>query len=165
MRIVSKAELMRMPKGTLFADYRDNYWPDGPTMIFDSVAWSDEQSSDFYFTLFDGPDANDSGEQFDRQIGMAERGESYPVGLVPQREGLYEESSRYLVWEPEDVARIIRLLAGPPDRVTLAEERLRRAREALIGTGYFTPDQVGEDIAPRITELYSALTPEEESAS
>lgn len=38
-------------------------------------------------------------------------------------------------------------------------ERLRSAREALISTGYFTPDQVGDDIAPRIIELYSALAP------
>lgn len=32
------------------------------------------------------------------------------------------------------------------------------AREALIRTGYFQPSEVGDDIAPRITELYSALT-------
>lgn len=115
MRIVSKAELMRMPKGTLFADYRDGYWPDGPTMIFDSPAWSDEKSSDFFFTLFSGPDANGSGEQWDRRDGMADRGESYPVGLIPQREGRYDESCRYLVWEPEDAARIIRLLNGDDD--------------------------------------------------
>lgn len=42
----------------------------------------------------------------------------------------------------------------------LVEEsmRLQRAREALIQTGYFTPEQVGIDVAPRITELWSALT-------
>lgn len=37
-------------------------------------------------------------------------------------------------------------------------ERLRLAREALIGTGYFTPDEVGPDVAPRITEMFSALS-------
>lgn len=34
-----------------------------------------------------------------------------------------------------------------------ATERLRLARQAIINDGYFTEDQVGPDIAPRITEL------------
>jgi len=33
-----------------------------------------------------------------------------------------------------------------------AEERLALARAALLADGYFTPDQVGPDLAPRITE-------------
>jgi hypothetical protein len=42
----------------------------------------------------------------------------------------------------------------------LDRERLNRAKQALVDTGYFTPDQVGNDIAPRIIELYRALTRE-----
>jgi hypothetical protein len=42
------------------------------------------------------------------------------------------------------------------DVTTVAEERLRLAREALLADGYFTPDQVGDDIAPRITERLAA---------
>lgn len=41
---------------------------------------------------------------------------------------------------------------------TVAAQRLEQARKALIATGYFTADQVGDDIAPRIIELHSALT-------
>ena len=37
------------------------------------------------------------------------------------------------------------------------EERIKRAGEALISHGYFKPEQVGDDIAPRIIELASAL--------
>jgi hypothetical protein len=44
-------------------------------------------------------------------------------------------------------------IAEEPD-----EERLRLARSALVGTGYFTADEVGPDVAPRITELHAALT-------
>ena len=36
-------------------------------------------------------------------------------------------------------------------------DRLQAARQALTGDGYFTAGQVGDDIAPRITELASAL--------
>lgn len=37
------------------------------------------------------------------------------------------------------------------------QERLEAARVALVGTGYFTSEQVGADIAPRITELWSSV--------
>ena len=47
---------------------------------------------------------------------------------------------------------------NPPGSSAIAIEQLARARAALIQTGYFTSDQVGDDIAPRITELYLALT-------
>lgn len=47
-------------------------------------------------------------------------------------------------------------------RMRQAEERLQLARWALIQTGYFTPDQVGDDVAPRITEMFSALAPADE---
>lgn len=40
--------------------------------------------------------------------------------------------------------------------VPYASQRLRLAIDALINTGYFTPDQVGDDVAPRIVELWAA---------
>lgn len=43
-----------------------------------------------------------------------------------------------------------------PDYVPYASERIRLAMDALINTGYFTPAQVGEDVAPRIVELWAA---------
>lgn len=39
-------------------------------------------------------------------------------------------------------------------RAENAETRLALAREALVMTGYFTPEQVGDDVAPRILELF-----------
>lgn len=39
-----------------------------------------------------------------------------------------------------------------------ATARLELAREALVATGYFTADQVGPDIAPRITEYAAAMS-------
>jgi hypothetical protein len=38
-----------------------------------------------------------------------------------------------------------------------AVERLRLARQALVETGYFREAEVGDDVAPRIIELASAL--------
>lgn len=41
------------------------------------------------------------------------------------------------------------------ERANLAESRLRLARNALVATGYFSEEQVGDDVAPRIIELHS----------
>ena len=38
-----------------------------------------------------------------------------------------------------------------------AEERIALARHALLADGYFTEDQVGDDIAPRIIERLAAM--------
>lgn len=43
---------------------------------------------------------------------MDEQGTAYPVDLQIDREGYYDPDSRYLVWEPDDVRRIIALLQG-----------------------------------------------------
>lgn len=49
-------------------------------------------------------------------------------------------------------------------RADNAEERLGLCRRALITDGYFTPAEVGPDIAPRITELASHLRTRAEKA-
>jgi hypothetical protein len=36
-------------------------------------------------------------------------------------------------------------------------ERLRLARRAVIDPGYFTENEVGDDVAPRISEMLSAI--------
>jgi hypothetical protein len=37
----------------------------------------------------------------------------------------------------------------------MTDPRIELARQALIDTGYFTADEVGPDIAPRITEFHA----------
>jgi hypothetical protein len=46
----------------------------------------------------------------------------------------------------------------------VAEQRLRLARWALVRTGYFRESEVGDDVAPRITELDSARTARADAA-
>jgi len=47
-----------------------------------------------------------------------------------------------------------------PDALEAAHERIRLAQEALVRTGYFKPNEVSDDIAPRIGEYATALTTE-----
>jgi hypothetical protein len=119
VKIVSKAELMQMPKGTPFADYPESLrvpWPEGPEMIlYGPVLYGDDEPRDFFFTTISSPEAHDTGEMIEREDRMVQRGASFPVDLVIQREGLYDATRRYLVWEPDDVRRIINLLQGGDD--------------------------------------------------
>jgi hypothetical protein len=66
--------------------------------------------------------------------------------FLAQREGMYPTAANELA----DV------LTGTPSTLSPDRQRLEAARQALIETGYFTPEQVGDDIAPRITELLGA---------
>lgn len=36
-------------------------------------------------------------------------------------------------------------------------QRLELAKQAVISVGYFVPDEVGDDVAPRILELIEAI--------
>jgi hypothetical protein len=42
------------------------------------------------------------------------------------------------------------------------QSRLDAAKRALVGTGYFTAEEVGDDLAPRITELAAWRAAEDE---
>lgn len=103
MKIVSKAELRKMPVGTLFVEHCEGHWPDGPHAIFlgDSVG-----ISDFYFCGIGSPENNGSSQLFDRHLEMEKDDTAYPIGLACDREGLYDDTLRYLVWDEADVREI-----------------------------------------------------------
>jgi hypothetical protein len=66
---------------------------------------------------------------------------------------------RWLDVLPPEGVQVIR------ERPSSAEsERLEAARQVLLADGYFRPDQVGPDVAPRIVERISALRRELELA-
>lgn len=58
---------------------------------------------------------------------------------------------RYTMLPPDAVAALVAEL----DRLQLQEERLNIARKTLAEDGYFTDDQVGDDLAPRLIEWLS----------
>jgi histidine triad (HIT) family protein len=72
-------------------------------------------------------------------------------------DALVDECSKILMPHYPDVLMRITGDAASPVLPSLDRQRLDMARVALIGTGYFTEDQVGDDIAPRITEMASDL--------
>lgn len=111
MRIVSKTELLAMPKGTPFAEYHPTRWPDR----FSIFAGPTGYGEDFWYRDICHPQNDETGQLLDRQGEMAEKGARYPVETTMAREGFFDLDMRYVVWEPEDVARIINLLQGGDD--------------------------------------------------
>jgi len=113
VKIVSKDELKKMPKGTPFAEYhgKEKMWPQSFDIFVDDCEYID----DFHYRSMDSPEHDDSEQLWERQAEMGSGGASYPVDLEIDREGLYDPDTRYLVWEPDDVRRIINLLQGGDD--------------------------------------------------
>lgn len=114
MKIVGKAELKTMPKGTPFALYNPSpsfAWPDGFDIFVGDCGFID----DFYYRSINCPENDGSDQLWERQREMYRTSISYPIDTDIGREGLHEPDTQYLVWEPEDVARIIHLLQGGDD--------------------------------------------------
>lgn len=100
MRIVTRAQLMAMPAGTLFHEWEPCIF--GALMI-KGETWE----SDFYSVPVPWIDGGSSDETFDRQIEMRETGASYPIDLETcGRDGLFDDRLLYAVWERADVAAL-----------------------------------------------------------
>ncbi|WP_280448444.1 hypothetical protein [Nocardia brasiliensis] len=72
-----------------------------------SVDLDTDGVNDFYYCDINTPENNGSGQLFEREREMDEQGTAYPVDLGTDREGLYDDTTRYLVWDVEDLAAIV----------------------------------------------------------
>lgn len=59
----------------------------------------------------------------------------------------------------QGVAMALQSAKSNYDSAVIARERLDLARDAIEAIGYFTEGEVDDDVAPRITELWSAVIP------
>ncbi|WP_347601367.1 hypothetical protein [Acrocarpospora sp. B8E8] len=81
---------------------------------------------------------------------------SFPPGLYLE---IQQVLDRALGTEEKDGAGagIVADVALVVDRLANADERLDLARTALLADGYFKPEEVGPDIAPRIVERLAVM--------
>jgi hypothetical protein len=106
MRIVSRAELMSMPEGTVYSNFEPDIFsglhvtggPCGPDFLTCSL-----------LTQFVG---EDSSEHFHAICDRLVKGESVPLefGESFGREGLFDHEMVYAVWEKSDLNRLADLL-------------------------------------------------------
>lgn len=106
MRIVTRAELMRMPIGTVFQEYEP--------CVFYELRIKTETVEDFDFRSVtisaDSFDA-DSSEEHDMVLQRAEiTGEDIPLDFSDAqdfRDGLFDDEQLYAVWSTQDVRALI----------------------------------------------------------
>lgn len=106
MKILTKAEFLKCPPGTIFSNYQP--------IVFEGLyvkgeSWSE---NDFYLScVLDDFDHSDTGEFADACERM-QGGENVPMvfGGTEQREALYDSSTLYAVWSREDVASFAQFL-------------------------------------------------------
>jgi hypothetical protein len=110
MKIVTRAQFMEYPAETVFCTYAPCYFGDlqikGDTIISDGkpIDW-------FYQPISDAVEAKDSGEWADKLITSAKSGESLTFDFeCESRDGLFEDEQLYAVWEPQDVAALVKRL-------------------------------------------------------
>lgn len=101
---------------------------------------------------------------YEAHMGETEQGYRFQwIGTEPGTTPHQSEPADATVCTPIPAETLMQMSEVPPELLTEQQlgradnalERLRLAREALIRDGYFTADEVGPDIAPRIVEWLS----------
>ncbi len=106
MKVVSRKELLTLPAGTLMADiHKDGSY--GELQIFGGKF----SENDFLIRIIDRPEAHDSSEMWERQDEMLTTGAIYHVNTAYQRDGLFDDDAKYLVYDALDIASIIAHIA------------------------------------------------------
>jgi hypothetical protein len=99
MRIVRRAEFLKLPPGTLYVA--------GKRWIFRGPELKHETTgNDWYFQKFDWIEAHDSNEAIDRLEEMLESGVSYPLETSIGRDGSFSEDELFLIFEAADIAQM-----------------------------------------------------------
>lgn len=108
LKIVTKQEFLKLPKGTLFSKFEP--------YIFGDLAIKDDTlgTSDFFATYIADAVASDSVEDSWQRLDTAQQtGESLPMDFTEiRRDGTFEEDQLFAVWEPADVQALITELQG-----------------------------------------------------
>ena len=106
MRILARQEFMKLPEGTIFASggrcYFDGFFVKGETWETDFLCRS--------LNIFDASGTDDFVGGFDEMVAGASR----PIEQCYGREGLFDDEMLYLVYEPADIAELIRVLQAAP---------------------------------------------------
>lgn len=106
MKIVDRETFLSLPSGTVYAKIPKRW------IVQDLCVKYDSLSNDWYYMSFDWVDAHDSGQAGQRMDEM-EQGASYPVQKSITRDGLYDDTDQFLIYEEADIRFIVsQLLMG-----------------------------------------------------
>lgn len=105
MKIINRKAFLAMPEGTVYAKIPKRWIVDDLCVKYDSLA------NDWFYMSFDWVDAENSVEASQRMNQM-EQGSSYPIQKSITRDGLFDETDQFLIYEKNDIDFIIAELTG-----------------------------------------------------
>ncbi len=112
MKIVNRDTFIKLPEGTIFAEYAPCWF--GPIMVKGhSITWPDTEGNDYLeLSLTDQIEANGSGDESDKLFAAEKSGVSIPMSFNSSgRNGCFEYKQLYAVWERTDVEGLISVLS------------------------------------------------------
>ncbi len=106
MKILSKADFLKMPPGTIFSVYQPCIF-NGFSVKGNSI----DDIGDFTEAGLIGNPWNDSSDDYVAQCSRMELGESVPIDVSYfGREGMFDDKMLYAVYEKEDIVKIMKVL-------------------------------------------------------
>jgi hypothetical protein len=106
VKIISRAEFMKLPPGTIFAKGKMAYF-ETPCVKGDTLFDFDGKPTDFNDTQLVAFENRTSEEFFDRFEEMVATGKSYPMNDDYGRDGCFDDQDLFLIYEPADLERLI----------------------------------------------------------
>jgi hypothetical protein len=100
MRIYTRAAFLALPAGTLYCKCR-------PWVFEELCVKEDSWPNDFVFVNLQTIDSSSSEESTDRLDRMLEEGVSFPLNNATQRDGCFDETDLFLVYEQADLKALM----------------------------------------------------------
>jgi len=106
MRIVSRSIFVTMPPPVAYQKMKVGYVFEGLAVKTDTCG-----PNDWWYLSFDGIESHDTGEWVDRMRKMCEDNTAhYPMERSVSRDGMFDDSEMFMVYDREDIASIIEAL-------------------------------------------------------
>src|SRR4051812_22218193 len=113
MRIYRRNAFLALPPGVVYC--QDEEYTFSGLRIKDRTIHDDlGVAIDWLFLDLQDIDAESSAQREDRYGDMYERGVSYPLNTLLERDGMFDPDPLFLVYEPDDLRALIALLDTAP---------------------------------------------------
>ena len=110
MRILTREQFLAMPDGIVYSRLPQMIEVTGLEVKGESLDHG-EGNCDWTYRHFIGqPECSDSGEYADAYFDMEGNGAEYPMDVVCQRDGGFDETEKFVVYSEADVTKMVVLL-------------------------------------------------------
>jgi len=108
MKIYTRQEFMCLPEGTLFVKGEKHYFNTGICIKGETIC-HDGKNIDWYYISLCDFNSNGSDDYFEKFDAMLNEKISSDINNCYERDGLYEETDLFLVYEKNDLVKIIKI--------------------------------------------------------